>query len=315
MISYDDIVLFSTVAKIGSFIKTSKILGISHTTIARRIKNLEDSIGTVLINRSSHNFGLTFTGQQIYDIISNCADDYINIIQQIEERVTSQGKNFAGNLTIALPPVLHKYILAPYIVKFINLYPDVKLHLVIETREINLIKEGIDLAISFYIPKQQDQKFKKLFNFKAGLYCTKKYAEKYGVPQTPLDIKNYLIVSPLLQSNLSPISEYKFTNIHNGDIMQLGYKAKITVDNGLHLIEYALTDEAISPMLSFVANKLSQEFQLINVLPDYHVLDSAFYIFSNQFANFELINLFTKFISNILATDPNINGITVLSQS
>lgn len=301
MISYDDIVLFSTVAKIGSFIEAAKILHLSHTTVARRIKNLEDSFGTVLINRSSHKFNLTFTGQKIYDIVSNCADNYISIIQQIEEKVTSQKNKPTGNLTVALPPILHKYVLAPYIIEFIRLYPDVKLHLVLESREINLIKEGVDLAISFYLPIQQDQKFKRILNVKGGLYCTKEYSEKYGLPKTPLDIKNHLIISPLIQNDLTRILEYKFVNIH-GDIIQVKYNPPITINSSLHYIEYLLTGEAIAPIITFIASKLSSESQLIQVLPDYHIFDSSYYVYSNQFANFELINLFTKFITKVLTS-------------
>lgn len=308
MISYDDILLFITVAKIGSFVDAAKSLHVSHTTVARRIKNFEDLIGTKLVNVSTHNFSLTFTGEKIYDAIVNLSDNYASIVEKIDHIILDK-TTATGTLNVLLPPVLHRYILMPHIARFLRLYPNIRLNLELAVRDVNLIKDSIDIAISFNIPRRLDQKFRRLFSDDIGLFCSKKYIEKYGLPDTPLDLKNHLVVTGTdIDSILR--SEYIFTNIYNGDIIPIKYLPQLTIKDALHQIEYVFTDEAIVPILKSIVDKLSPEAGVIQVLPEYNILSLNYYIIKNEFANSRLINLFTDFLVNSLLEEK-----IVLSQS
>jgi DNA-binding transcriptional LysR family regulator len=297
MISYNDILLFATVAKVGSFVDAAKAIHVSHTTIARRIKSLEDELGAPLVNRSSHHFSLTPIGEKIYNVIATVADNHVEIVEAIEQ-IISKKKTPSGKLTIILSPILHKYVLVPYIVKFLRLYPDIKLNCIISTQEVNLIKDGADIAITYQIPKQLDQKYRKIFSQELGLYCTKQYAEKYGLPQSPLDLKHHLIIAATAEDSIRK-SEYVFTNIFNGDIVKIKYGPQITTTNALHHVEYLFTNEVICPTTQIIIDSLSQKSEIIQILPEYSVFKMNFYLLTNPYGEIELINLFTKYLNNI----------------
>ena len=296
MYSIDDLFLFTKVAEIGSFLHTAKILKISETTVSRRIKNLENQLGISLLSVNTKNFELTTHGKQIYNAIKEQADPVNSLIEKIEIIIGYQ-KEPNGRLNIALPVVMALDLITPYIPDFISKYPKINLNIYYQSKEIDMIKDGLDIAILNHLPRQQTQKIKNIHNSYFKLYCSKKYIQKYGLPQRPEELANHLVAGYILDNGTIP-NNLAVTNINTGEIIVIQMPRRITTNNSLHSVKWLYSDEVICPLLD--TSNLHRKDDIVEVLPDYQLYNIEYYLLRNPHGDKLNIQLFCDFLESCL---------------
>lgn len=294
MYSYDDLLLFTKVVEFGNFTHTAKMLKVSHTTVSRRIKNLEQQLGVTLLRMSATSFEVTSIGQQIHDT-------FIEDSRHIDERVRNIIKTKRepqGALNILLPIIMPLRLITPYIPLFYRKYPKINLNFCFQNKEIDLIKEGFDIAILNHIPKQQNQTIKNIFNSQAKLYCTAMYAEKYGIPQNPEDLADHLVVGHMLDGYIIP-HNISLTHVITGEILIVPMPKKITSNNGSHNYQLLQSNEVIAGVLDHELNN-EQTSKLVPVLENYHIGEIRYYLLRHPKENDHKAILFCEFIEECL---------------
>lgn len=136
-------VLFAAVVREGSFSKAARQLGITKQTTSARIANLEERLGVRLLERTTRTLRVTQAGATYYD---RCAA----IAAQIDEansEVQRQQVDPVGLLRVASPMLYGRRYLAPVVSRFLLQYPKARIELILVARRIDLIEEGLDLAI------------------------------------------------------------------------------------------------------------------------------------------------------------------------
>ena len=294
MYSYDDLFLFTKVVEVGSFIHTAKMLKISHTTISRRIKSLEDQLGVALLRVNTKNFELTQTGLRIYESLKNQADTVDDIIGDILDHQ----KEPQGTLNVILPTGIALDSITPHIPKFLLKYPKINLNLNYKNKELDLIKEGIDVAIINHLPKQQNQKIKNVFSTMALLYCTRAYADKYGIPNHPEELKNHLVTG-YINDDYSISSSLSLTNIKTGEVVLTPMPRRIMTNNALQNIRLMETGEVIAALLDNI-DLSHYRFEMVPVLPEYHLMSIKFYLLRHPHHNALKVQVFCKFLEDCL---------------
>ncbi|PFH11535.1 DNA-binding transcriptional LysR family regulator [Collimonas sp. PA-H2] len=133
---------FVLVARHGGFGAASRQAGIPKASLSRRIRQLEDELGTRLIDRSSHAFRLTAEGE----LLQQGASPLIAELLQLQERLHPQQEP-RGPLRISAPLLLAHSTLGALAAEYRKRYPQVQLEIVGEDRFVDLIAEGYDAVI------------------------------------------------------------------------------------------------------------------------------------------------------------------------
>lgn len=293
---FNDIFIFTAIVETGSFIGASKKLGMSQATVSRRLQAFEDELGFKLIMRSTRNFELTDIGKELYNGVKDQQEHLNNFISNLSINM----KNTVGKLRVSLPTVLSYDVISPYLPEFLQNHPGVTLDICYQNRNIDILKERLDLAIINYRPLQQTLKIRHLLKIDIQLFCTPEYAEQYGLPKSLEELDNHLC-SGFLTNDLQPIKTFELYNLKTGKI-QLGTSpARIYHNNSLHNKPAVLSNKIIGAGWEMLFKKELENGKVIKVLPNYTLGDISFYLVRIQEHNNKLIEAFINFIDECFA--------------
>lgn len=291
-LSFDNLFIFNVVVDCGSFLGAAKLLKIGQSTVSRRVKELELSLGTDLIKRDTYNFELTDSGKQIYAITKDKDKEIKNNISNILN-TSVQPK---GVLKISIPPMVANIIIAPYLVEFSNNYPDIQLEICVQNKEVDLVKEGVDLLILGELPKQQGLKVKSLMESSVVLYCTPEYADIFGTPQTPEDLYNHTVMG-LMLANYSIVKQIPAINIFTNETIMLETNGiKIFSNNNTFSYYVSLSNQAIGASPFFMVSEQLTNKSLIHVLPEWKLGSFKFYQIRHPKSNEHKLDVLVNFI-------------------
>lgn len=300
-ITYEDLKTFIVVVQSGSYSKAAQVLSTSRTTIARRINRIEQITANRVVIVNSYHFMITEFGLQFYDSIVNKINSFDQVINEVNARY-SHNHEIAGDLRVALPPVLSAYYISAKIPTFLRKYP--KLNLAVfysKNFETDPVRHEIDLMVVNHIPSKQDQKIQKIFSFDVGLFCTRKYQEKYGIPQTLSELNQHIIVGHT-REDYKLEKTIKLTNNLNNKIIEVDMPNRLMANSEHNILCFMHSGEAIIPLI--MRNEFCLEKDdLVRVLPDYTVKDFlTYYLITNPFSNQLNVQTFATFIKECLST-------------
>ena len=172
---------FLALARSGSLSAASKVLGTDHTTVARRIQALEKELGLKLVDRRSRAYSLTPSGQRICDLAARVE----TAIADVQRFAQSINRAPQGVVRISGPPGLINHWLAPRLSTLQIRFPDLRIALVGEAREVSLSRREADLALRLFRPREDALVARKLAKITYGLYGSKEYLN--GRPPEKLD--------------------------------------------------------------------------------------------------------------------------------
>lgn len=192
MLDLNDIALFVHVVSHGSFAEAARQLGMPANTLSRRIQQLEDQVGTRLLQRSTRKLTLTQAGKDFHDRCAGAVEGLIEAGQQL----MSGGQEPSGTVRVAVMADFFDFFSMQWVADFLAEYPKVRLDFVLSDARCDLIAERIDVALrggilqdSAYVGRQV------LSPGKDQLVASPAYLEKHGMPSTLQDLVNHDCVS------------------------------------------------------------------------------------------------------------------------
>lgn len=141
--NWDDLRIFLTIAKSGGLKKAARKLSIHHTSCARRLKSLEDDLGSKLFDRLPTGYVLTTTGRQL----ALSADVILSEISNIERDLIGKDTRLEGPIKLSMPNGFATHFLMPSITEFMNRYPDVQITISMTYAFSDLANREADIAI------------------------------------------------------------------------------------------------------------------------------------------------------------------------
>lgn len=202
-------IVFTKVAKAGSFAAAAKELNLSRAMATKHVMQLENSLGVRLLNRTTRNLNLTEVGAVYLERCLQILDD----IEETELSVTRLQTEPRGTLKLNATPFFGAYHLAPAIAAYTGIYPDVNVELVLQAGYVDLIEEGFDLAIHLDSLPDSSLIARKLGSSQRVVCGAPAYFEKRGIPQTPNDLKKH---NCLVNSSLPPRDQWQFSEPESG---------------------------------------------------------------------------------------------------
>jgi DNA-binding transcriptional LysR family regulator len=181
---------FLAVARSGRLTAAADLLGIDHSTLSRRIKQLETVLETRLFDRSVTGYQLTPQGERFL----KAAQRVEAIALQAAKDISGETSKIAGTVRIGATDGFGSSFLAPRLVRMSRQQPDLKFELVTMPRLFNLSKREADLAIGLARPEKGRFYAHKLTDYELGLYATTEYLAHAGTPATRADLRHHRLV-------------------------------------------------------------------------------------------------------------------------
>lgn len=184
MYSLKGMKIFIHVAESGCYAEVGRILGLSASAVAKCINKLENELGIRLFHRTTRSIGLTQEGLFFY----NRSKQIVNFINETNSMMASKLEDPKGTLHINVPHIFGHAILLPLLPKFRNSFPDIELIIDFDDHIIDIIKEGVDVAIR--IGDLNDSRFicHSIGDQNYVVCGSSHYFECYGMPLLPSDL-------------------------------------------------------------------------------------------------------------------------------
>lgn len=173
-----DVALFVEVAKTKSIKRAAEALGMPDSTLSRRLTELERSLGVHLLHRSTRRLELTEVGQIYYDQCRKLVEGAVLANAELKDRT----ENPSGTLRLSLPVDFSTLFIAPLIAEFTHLYPLIQFDLRLSEQWIDLVEQGIDIAIRLGSQADSALTIQHLGEIHYGLYASPEYLRGSGAP-------------------------------------------------------------------------------------------------------------------------------------
>lgn len=193
MYDWNDLRVLLAVARAGSTLAASKVLKVNQTTAARRLEALEQALGLKLFERGQSGSRLTEAGS---DLIAE-AERVERAAEALASRAAAHQRGLAGTIRVTASEVVANLALIPAVAEFRRLYPEMTIELAITDAALSLEDGEADVALRAGSRlADSDLVARKLTEFVFGLYCSRGYAERYGVPLRPEELKDHVLIGP-----------------------------------------------------------------------------------------------------------------------
>jgi DNA-binding transcriptional LysR family regulator len=187
---WDKLKVFHAAAEAGSFTHAGEHLGLSQSAVSRQVSALETELGVSLFHR--HARGLILTEQG--DVLFRTAHEVFMKLEAARAKLTDSKERPNGDLKVTTTAGIGLNWLTPRLGEFLDLYPDIRITLLVTDEELDLSMREADLAIRLRQPQQPDLIQRKLFSVKFHAYASPEYLKRKGTPRSVEDIDNHPII-------------------------------------------------------------------------------------------------------------------------
>jgi DNA-binding transcriptional LysR family regulator len=184
---FEDIRTFVAVVRARGFAQAAKRLGIAKSAISRRITDLEDRLGTRLLNRTTRQLSPTAAGAELYQRGVRLLEDF----QEAEDAVSTGTNEPTGRLRISAPVSFGSCCLGQIIPEFMGRFPRLEVELELEDRLIDLVAGGFDLAVRISRLKDSSLIARKIVPIRHVICARPDYLRRRGWPKLPEDLREH----------------------------------------------------------------------------------------------------------------------------
>jgi len=247
----------------GSFARAAQDLGVSPALLSREVKLLEESLGCMLLTRSTRSMSLTDQGRLYYEQ----AQGILHAVNQVEDRIRDGVGAVRGHLRVNASSSFGQLVIAPFLPGFLEAYPDLRLTLSLDDRIVDMVEGGFDLSIRI-CPAMPDSALvaRRLGTTRQRIFAAPAYLDRAGTPKHPDDIASHKIVGFLLADHLTT-----WNVIGPGGPRSIDLDPAVKVGNSLVLRDLLIAGHGIGTLPDFVSNGPEQRGELVRVLPDHEL--------------------------------------------
>jgi DNA-binding transcriptional LysR family regulator len=261
--------VFVAVADTAGFAPAARKLRLSPPAVTRAIAGLEERLGVPLFHRTTRQVRLTAAGERFLEDCRRILAE----IEEAEESAAGAHRQPRGRLMVTAPIRFGCMHVAPLLMEFLERYPEVSAQTLFVDRIVNLLEEGLDVAIR--IGELPDS---SLTAIPAGavrrvICASPAYLEARGIPEVPADLRAH---DTVLFSGLTPRAEWSF---RGGDgHLTVPVSARLTVNTADVAICAASSGQGLTQLLSYMVAPELTAGRLKIVLADYETAPSPIHV-------------------------------------
>jgi len=179
--------IFQRVVEMGSFTAVANETGLSQPSVSKHVSALEIRLGVRLLNRNTRHQTLTDAGREYYEHCVQILSD----VAEAESVVSEGSETPKGTLRLSTPISYGQHRIAPMLWGFMEKHPDLKVELILGDSNLDLVKEGIDLAIRLGPLNDSSLVARNLGICPRYTVASTDYLKKHGHPKVITDLKDH----------------------------------------------------------------------------------------------------------------------------
>ncbi|QRV22915.1 LysR family transcriptional regulator [Marinomonas foliarum] len=256
-----DLTLFVNVADAGSFNKAAQQAGLSTPALSKRISKLEQDLGAQLIHRTTRRLSLTEAGESLYVHAKNIEGQVSDAIASVS--AFSQG--LTGTIKMSVPTISGELLLAEAVAEFCQKYPNITVDMRLENDFVDLVGEGLDLAIRTGKLEDSSLIAKPLIQSNWVVCCSPSYIERYGEVGDLEALRDHNCLAYTYQAQGS--FDWRFTRSNIEESVRIS--GSFATNNAQALRKAALAGFGIVYVPRCCVYEDLQQGKLVTILPDY----------------------------------------------
>lgn len=261
MDKFEDLQAFVAVVEAGSFTAAADRLNTAKSAVSRRISALEERLSVQLLRRTTRVLKLTETGSSFYEHSARILAD----LTEAEAAVQQEHGELRGTLRVALPLSFGVRHMCKPIAAFSKLHPKVAFDLNLNDRRIDLIEEGVDVALRIGRLQDSSHIARRLFDARAVVCASPHYLSVHGEPRKPEELRNHQC---LVYSNLTDPNKWAFKDKHDNS-RTIDVMPAMSASSGDFLANAAAHGMGLIILPTFIASESIRRGTLVPILTDY----------------------------------------------
>jgi DNA-binding transcriptional LysR family regulator len=256
----DGIAIFVKVMQAGSFSRAARLLGMPNSTVSAKVSALEKRLGVTLLQRTTRKLRATQAGEAYFH---RCVQALEELQAAENELETARGEP-KGRLRLTAPVEVGHNLLPALVHTFISKYPQMTVEVMVTNRVLDLVAEGVDLAIRAGDLKDSGLIAKRFALGQFTLWASPSYLAKYPAPRQPKDLAahEYLEFLPFKNKRL---------DLTNGrDNISVALTGRVVADDFETLRSLAVLGNGIAFLPGFLCAEEAKQNKLVRVLPHWH---------------------------------------------
>lgn len=260
---FELLTVFVCVADVRSFTAAAVVMGVSKSAISHAIRHLEKKAGVRLFNRTTRSVGLTEAGDAFYRKVAPLV---IELKGAFSELAQVAGKP-SGTLRLTLSRSAYVMYLQPLVGKFLAAFPEINLDIAIESRVIDIVKDGYDAGIRVNSFLEQDMvKVPLGTDIRMAVVASPDYINRYGVPTVPADLMHHECIR---YNSAVTGSHERWTFSSAGQEVEIETRGRISSNDGMILLDAALNGCGYAYFYDRYVQDYLADGRLIRVLQDW----------------------------------------------
>jgi len=188
---WDKLRIFHAAAEAGSFTHAGEQLHMSQSAVSRQISALEADLKVTLFHRHARGLVLTEQGE----LLNTTVTEVFAKLQTAETLLTDSTSKPSGDLRVSAPIGFGTIWLAPRLNEFAELYPEIRIELMLNDEQVDIGMRAADVAIWTREPEQADLIRRPLIETRVRAFASAAYIRRYGAPAAIEDLDRHRIVS------------------------------------------------------------------------------------------------------------------------
>ena len=286
--NWDKLRIFHVVAETGSFTRAGSILNLSQSAVSRQIRGLEESLNLILFHRHARGLLLTEQGEVLFQTVR----DVFAKLAMTEAKLTESKERPKGPLRITTTVGFGSLWLTEHIGEFLDLYPDIRVSLLVADVELDLTMREADVAIRVKPPTQPDLIQRHLFTGHLGIYAAPSYLNRFGAPATIAELTQHRVIS--FGSEMpSPFAGHNWL-VDEVHAITPEFEPSLTVNNVYGMLRSVQNGFGIATLPSFLSD---QQGNLVRILDRLEIPSAdAYFVYPFELKDSQRITVFRDFL-------------------
>jgi DNA-binding transcriptional LysR family regulator len=245
---------FVRVAERGSLSAVARELGVGQSTITRHLRELEEAVGVPLLSRSTRRITMTDEGSRFY---ANSVQ-ILRLVEQAGDEARGARGAPAGSIRISCSAAIGVLHISRLIFAFQDRYPDIGVDLSLTDERVDLVREGVDIALRLGPLTDSSMKLRALGQSRRLLVAAPDYLAARGRPVVPQDLSSH--------------EGIRMSNVAGSDMLALhgrGGERHAVPFGGRFRVDHGLAARGIAPAHQWLVDDLLATGRVESILPDY----------------------------------------------
>ena len=251
---------FIDVVEAEGFSAAGRKIGRSKALLSKYVRELEDELGALLLNRTTRQFSLTEAGHTYYQR----ASEIVREVDSLAEAVRQSSGDVRGRIKLSAARTFADAPIGQSLVDFARQHPDIVLDIHLDDRFVDLVEEGFDLAVRISRLENSSLIARRLAPFSVRLCASPELIAKHGKPTRPQDLAN---MPCIVDTNGRSLANWRFKG-EGEDSVSVAVSGPIEVNSPIVARAAALSGLGFAMLPDFIAAPDVTSGKLITALDE-----------------------------------------------